>query len=141
LLRAAIAARRVAVVALLARIDDSVTAERILDQRDDAHVIERPAAELIRGIAVERPLHLRGAVGDVGREIDVLEPPLAIEVVEGLAVRDRVLPGDLAVDLDRGGVVRAVLDGEPPPVLEMHLRVRRDIDRGRLDPGRGRRGI
>src|SRR4051812_16656004 len=47
-LRAAVASGRVAVVALLAGIDDTVAAQRVLDQRDDADVVERPAAELVR---------------------------------------------------------------------------------------------
>ena len=76
----------------------------------------------------EDPRDLRSS-GRVRGDVDVLEAPLAIHVIEA-AVVARVRPDVRAVDRDPRAVVDPILDGEPAPVLEMDLVVH---------PGRGSR--
>ena len=69
---------------------------------------------------------------DVRREVEIAEPPLAIDVVERAGLVGRVLPRGLAVHGDRRLIVLRVLDGEPAPVLRgARDRTCDDVDRRR----------
>src|SRR5690606_20746836 len=97
---AAIAVGRVAVVARLVGVDRAVAAAGGRCAGDhEADVVHRPAAELEALVADELELELDLAGRRVLREVDVLEPPLLVGVVD-LVVRRHplaglVLPDDL----------------------------------------------
>ena len=79
-----------------------------------------------------------------GRERDVLEPPLAVDVMGRARVADIrgvVDPGLVVVRLDRRLVVVAVLDRQPPAVLQPHVGIAADIDRRHREPRARRRVV
>src|SRR5690606_6437563 len=97
---AAIARLEVAVVAGLDAVDDPVAAHPAGDRTsaDDTQLVEVPAAELEPLVAVEDELELDLAAIDDRGQVDVLKPPLAVEVMQAALGAGRVGPHLGAVD-------------------------------------------
>src|SRR5690606_34083503 len=72
----AVAVGGVAVVAQLALIEHAVAAARVLHEADHAHVIERPAAELLAEIGGEVPGHAQGAMAHMRGDVEIVIAPL-----------------------------------------------------------------
>src|SRR4029079_11776414 len=118
-----------AIVALLVGPEDAVAAHAV-DVGDAANVIERPAAELQSLVGGEVPADVQGVAGLVAGNRDVVEPPLAVDVVGGAIVAHvggKVDPRWLAADGDARLVVVAVLDGEPAAILQVDIGPLADI--------------
>src|SRR5436853_631762 len=108
----------VAVVAPLGAADRPVPAHVAragAARHDQANVVDVPAREVQRLIALEPVLELDHPVGRLGRQVEVLEPPLLVGVLRVRAVAVHaveVAPPRRAVDADRRGLPVAVLDAE-----------------------------
>src|SRR5689334_9975527 len=98
--RAAVPGRRVAVVAGLAVVEDAVAAARELAEPDEAHVVEVPAASLVRPVGRERPAD-RHRVALLRGDVEVDEAPLPVDVILPGGVR----PHLAVADPDRGAIV------------------------------------
>src|SRR5262245_47992235 len=98
---------------------------------DDADVVEVPAAELEALVARQLEGHGDLAVGGLRAEVDVLEPPLAVDVMDAgdeLVGAGAVLPHGRAIGVDDGVIEEAILDAEPAPVLQVDGLVGGDVD-------------